>query len=48
MPEEAKSRPGVLSSVFGFVARELGSFVTTATGGEVCCIPKECNSVTLC
>ncbi|RPD60995.1 hypothetical protein L226DRAFT_462661 [Lentinus tigrinus ALCF2SS1-7] len=34
-PREAPPAPGLLASAFSFVSREIGSFVTAATGGEI-------------
>ena len=36
--ENQPQSSGLLSGVFNFVSREIESFVTTATGGEVCTI----------
>jgi len=30
----SESQPGLLSSVFGYLSREVQDFVTTATGGS--------------
>ncbi|KAI0788028.1 hypothetical protein C8Q74DRAFT_1255428 [Fomes fomentarius] len=34
-PREAPPAPGLLASAFSFVSREIESFITTATGGEI-------------
>lgn len=34
-PRETPPAPGLLASAFSFVSREIESFITTATGGEI-------------